>query len=103
VSDPDYATFPIRGKLANGLYGEELVVSPESVVFRLYASRPFEPSDLAAYAFADHAGTTYAIALPAFPVEGRFTLAFSPGPPRGWRSLSLSRPGHALIIARPED
>ena len=100
MTDENRETHPIRGKLANGLYAEEVVLSHESVVFRLYAGRAFEPAELAVYALRDDVGTAYTSVLPADAVEGRFELAFAPGPPRDWRSFSLSAPGHALHAVR---
>ena len=91
-----------RKKLRNGLFLEEIVLAPDSVEFRVFASRPIQANELSSLRLTDDQQTSYAIDLPPA-LDGHACIRFTPGPPSGRSRLHLSEPGWGLHIVANGD
>ena len=101
----DHGSAPVRfieatGKLRNGLFLRGIGVYDDRFAFEVFASRPFQMTELATLSLTDDTGTQYTMVNPDPPVlDGQGRIEFRPALPDG-ALFSLSQPGWALMSYR---
>jgi len=100
---PPVRRIEVSGKLRNGLFLKGIGVYEDRVAFEVFASRPFEITELATLSLTDDAGTRYTMIEPDPPVlDGHGRVEFRPALPDG-ALFNLGQPGWALKSYRNEE
>ncbi len=103
TSSPPVRRIKVSGKLRNGLFLKGIGVYDDRVAFEVFASRPFEITELATLSLTDDAGTRYTMIEPDPPVlDGHGRVEFRPALPHG-ALFNLGQPGWALKSYRNKE